>query len=238
MDFEENNAMRGHQWLSQLTAQNGNRKFGLLGTVKAPEIVKANSFVLVMKQVIGYNLAEAPLSRMSSEVKESIASDMILVHFHGLLIGPVAHCDLHPGNIMLQPDHKSVTLVDWNPLMSVPQGDRQALHALILQLHRNSGLAPFELYAALGVQPRKDVHIVRTDMLGMGKLYNLPSTISGAFNLTDCLSEFQKFHFPEWMLLWQKATMALSNTLVHLSASSNLVSSRIDALLNGPLCLS
>lgn len=238
MEFEANNVIKGQQWLSELTSQNEQKGLGLSLAVTTPQILRSNSQVMVMERALGSNLAEFPLTAMDPGIKKSIAYDLILVHLHGLLCGPVLHCDLHPGNIIIHPEHHGMTLVDWNPLITVPPKDQKALHDLMTQLHTRSGLSSVDKYAALGVCPREGVQKLSTTTLQMGKLYNLCNMVSGDFDLTKCLLEFQEFHFPEWMLLWQKATMAVSNTLVHLGVTSELVSARVDELLQRPLNLS
>lgn len=226
------NLTKGEQWLSELTSENVPLKLGLSRSVAVPRILHPpSSHALVMECVPGENLGDAQLS---DETSALIASDLILLHLHGLLRGPALHCDLHPGNIILHREHRGLILVDWNPVIQIPPESRGALHELMIQLHTTGGLCSMDEYSALGVRIKTGMHAPEK-LLQMGKFFNLPCMVDGDFNLTECLQEFQKFQFPEWLLLLQKATMALSSTLVSLKVPSDFVRSRVDGLLRGPL---
>jgi predicted unusual protein kinase regulating ubiquinone biosynthesis (AarF/ABC1/UbiB family) len=185
--------------------------------------VSPSGDVLQMDFVSGQNLAE---SQLDDRRRERVAQDLIEIFFHSLLYGEVVHTDLHPGNVMVtgQPPgwEPGLAIVDWGLVLQVPREHRGNVGKCLCKLCGSTAHTSFEdLFKAFGVTMKHPEHpLTEHEYTRLASLFDIVAGAQGEIQLIEMLREMHKFDWPDWVLLWQKATGALVNTLTHLKAAS------------------
>lgn len=224
---------QGQQWL-----QSAGEFFSYPpGFVRTPEVkeVSSDGSVMMMEMIQGMNLVArfpkgASCDMKEKEKKNDIAKVLVELFVHGLVIGPVLHADLHPGNVM---ESDGVVLVDWGITVVVPTALRgtvcQLLQCLMpskANLTSNQDLQ--QLFEKLQCMP-KGQYSQEIDYKHFGHPFNVIAQVKG-IEPPSVLKEVE-VQRPRWMTLWEKATGALVNSLHHLDVDANVLEEYFDNVL-------
>eukprot|EP00927_Polykrikos_kofoidii_P066758 TRINITY_DN62322_c0_g1_i1.p1 TRINITY_DN62322_c0_g1~~TRINITY_DN62322_c0_g1_i1.p1 ORF type:complete len:390 (-),score=62.51 TRINITY_DN62322_c0_g1_i1:46-1215(-) len=192
--------------------------------------------VMLMELDEGETLKDVSLS--SSE-RKLITEDLLKIFVHGLVSGPILHADMHPGNVLVTKGRPGLTLVDWGLVLPIPSEKRLIVHELLMTLLRPPRQADATLetlFKALGVVPKGgsvgeisrnhgsliDVadssEAVEGPYTQLGKFYDIVAGANGDLDISGMLRVMHDFDWPDWVLLWQKSTGALVNSLAHIKA--------------------
>jgi len=185
--------------------------------------VSTEGDVMLMQFMPGQNLKDST-AVLDDGQKAFIIDDLLEIFLHGLLIGPLLHTDLHPGNVLWKVDRAGLTVVDWGLVVRIPDEHRGTILNLLWQLLNGGTTTRARLetvFTELGVtrkdvveQPSSEEHYVE-----LGKFFDLVAGARGQLDISNMLRASHNFDLPDWILLWQKATGALVNTLAYMKAA-------------------
>merc|ERR1711924_397668 len=148
------------------------------------------------------------------------------LYVHGLLIGPLVHADLHPGNVLVTQDGDQkwgpgFTLVDWGITCRVPLENRDAVSRL---LQASTGMLKCDLRSLFidelqftsrdGGRPED---LPEDTWMQLHNLFDPVAQVRG-LDLGALLPTMNLVRWPRWVTLWQKATGSLVASLKHLRA--------------------
>jgi len=174
-----------------------------------------------MEHVQGLNLLEKlqEANPVNDEIEKSVVKNLLEIYLHGLLVGPILHADLHPGNVMLD-DCNRLVLVDWGIVVGVPSEFRPDVYQLLSCLVNNKGQGREatlkKLLTKMECAPKSCEPVQYTQL---GNLFDVVAGAEGKIELPLMLTEMNRIAWPRWVILWQKATGALVTSLVHLKAA-------------------
>jgi predicted unusual protein kinase regulating ubiquinone biosynthesis (AarF/ABC1/UbiB family) len=222
---EKRTMEKGQEWLQQ-AAQFFAYPQGL---VRIPQVkeVSPDGSAMLMELMPGTNLVDRFPKGVSHDIKEKekkeIAKILVELFVHGLVIGPLLHADLHPGNVIVSDGTSGVALVDWGITVVVPPGFRGTVCQLLqtltpskTNLTSNNDLRL--LFQKLQCQPREQ----EIDYKQLGNLFNVMAQVKG-ISLPSLLKEMSRIQRPGWMIKWEKATGALVSSLVHLGVDADVL---------------
>jgi len=190
--------------------------------------VSAGKDVMLMEFMSGENLKDIAAS-ITLESKKLIIKAVLEVFFHGLLCGGMRggmlHADLHPGNLIWNAQQPGLAIVDWGLVVDIPEEHRADVWKLVHFLAHTNGEDEginqlTSIFEALGVVQLPSVAPRNPDLEILCKFFDVVAGAHGQLNISEMLREMHDFQWPGWVRLWQKATGALVNTLVHLEAAA------------------
>jgi len=214
---EAANMEKGRQWLSRVANDFDHPE----DHFRVPKVQKSSGHAMLMEHVQGLNLLEKlqEANPVNDEIEKSVVKNLLEIYLHGLLVGPILHADLHPGNVMLD-DCNRLVLVDWGIVVGVPSEFRPDVYQLLSCLVNNKGLGREatlkKLLTKMECAPKSCEPVQYTQL---GNLFDVVAGAEGKIELPLMLTEMNRIAWPRWVILWQKATGALVTSLVHLKAA-------------------
>jgi len=196
---------------------------------RVPAVLRSSNDTLLMEYIDGQNLIDVfpKGKRVNDDLASKVMSDLVALYVHGLIIGPILHADLHPGNVLLsyRKDHSGwehgLALVDWGVVCEVPK-EKRILVAKFLEHCAGVMRCDLEaLFANLDFHPLHDLENSGGDVwTPLSKLFDPVAQVGMTpDDLKPVLQAMNSFQRPRWVNMWEKATGALTASLNHLGAS-------------------
>merc|ERR1719230_264723 len=215
----------GREWLDKVAED---YEFGK-DYFRVPAVLRSSNDTLLMEYIDGKNLIDVfpKGERVDDALASKVMSDLVALYVHGLIIGPILHADLHPGNVLLS--HRmddsgfedGLALVDWGVVCEVPKEKRIFVAEFLEHCAGETRCDLKALYANLDFHPLHDLENSGSDVwTPLTKLFDLVAQGDmDPDDLEPVLQAMNSFQRPRWVNMWEKATGALTASLKYLGAS-------------------
>jgi ubiquinone biosynthesis protein len=119
-----------------------------------PEVYFVTPRVLVQSMAPGKLIRDIDRADFDPELREQVASDLLVFMFWGYFVDRSFHADPHPGNIFISPDGLA-TLIDWGMVGKIDVNLSAALSVVLLSMSMNDGTTLARTWIEMGRATRR-----------------------------------------------------------------------------------